>query len=222
MKITMESNWSSLPTIKEAVAKIASTWDQLIVGVASQWTDAAYFTAAVAALRNGQGRALDPDLCKCSYLTPDGRRCVVGTFIPDGHPGQACRGSVAGLLAEHPDLIGVAVPATPHGATIAANLQRIHDDPTNWVDDKFNHRGEDALKALAYRFGLAYSSPLVKVKPIEFLLSDLVAANQTNPVPPKLTDAEVEAALSADPWQWWGTMAAAMDLDEPTAELVTS
>jgi len=60
----------------------------------------------------------------CLYLTPDGNKCAVGCFIPDGHEGQSLRGSVHMLLASHRDL----EDSMPLHRDALAELQEIHDE----------------------------------------------------------------------------------------------
>ena len=42
----------------------------------------------------------------CVYLNNKGKKCVIGIFIPDGHPGQQEEDlGVLGLLEKYPELI---------------------------------------------------------------------------------------------------------------------
>lgn len=49
--------------------------------------------------RDFKGKAAEHGQCK--YLTEDGRKCVAGLFIPDGHEAQSYDGSVRELNQEH-------------------------------------------------------------------------------------------------------------------------
>ena len=40
----------------------------------------------------------------CSYLTKCGKRCAIGMFIPDDHPGLTYQKGVVSLLQDYPDL----------------------------------------------------------------------------------------------------------------------
>ena len=50
-----------------------------------------------------EDRAMDND-GNCVYLAPDGNKCAVGLFIPDGHDGLTYKGSIYELLKACPDL----------------------------------------------------------------------------------------------------------------------
>lgn len=41
---------------------------------------------------------------QCAYLSPQGNRCAIGLYIPDGHAAQRYDGAVCGLLCRHDDL----------------------------------------------------------------------------------------------------------------------
>lgn len=61
---------------------------------------------------------------RCVYLTREGKKCAVGLFIADGHPGQDFHGSVFELVAEYDDLLDV-LPLSLPGMT---SFQRTHDN----------------------------------------------------------------------------------------------
>lgn len=42
---------------------------------------------------------------ECRYLTSDGKKCVVGLFIPDGHEVQDSRADVVEIVQRFPDLL---------------------------------------------------------------------------------------------------------------------
>lgn len=121
-------------------------------------TEQEYFDRACERLRDGTGRAIH-DGRACEYLTKDGRKCVVGIFIPDGHPAQAFTGSVPRLAGRYPDLAGIAFPGdvTGRGLALAFRLQGAHDSAKNWEGCKFI--GEPALASIAARFNLTYTPP---------------------------------------------------------------
>jgi len=77
---------------------------------------------AIRAGNNGK-RAFDPQEHVCRYLTPDGNRCAVGCFLPDGHPGQSYEGTTIGLLNEYPEL-KKKMPLSPEALR---RLQKVHD-----------------------------------------------------------------------------------------------
>lgn len=62
---------------------------------------------------------------KCQYLTEDGRKCIIGLFIPDGHPAQESNLGVYDLLLEYKDL----APFMPSNSkTVLTELQWVHDN----------------------------------------------------------------------------------------------
>jgi len=69
----------------------------------------------------------------CEYLNKDGKKCLVGLFIPDGHEAQKSGGSAHFIIENYPDL------ELPKLSTLNienksrwCSLQRIHD---NELDD---------------------------------------------------------------------------------------
>jgi hypothetical protein len=70
-----------------------------------------------------KGRAGDINGYGCEYLTKEGRKCAVGLFIPDGHPGQECGSDVSGLLDKFPDL----TDSMPLPILALDRLQYLHD-----------------------------------------------------------------------------------------------
>jgi hypothetical protein len=71
----------------------------------------------------------------CVYLASNGDKCVVGAFIPDGHPGQKFIGSVVGLLNQFPDLRDIfkikGEKSYIEFCEFWCGLQNIHDDLLN-------------------------------------------------------------------------------------------
>lgn len=59
----------------------------------------------------------------CAYLAPDGSKCAVGLFLPDGHPGQQHRGALRSLLENYPEL----QDALPLASDYMRILQNSHD-----------------------------------------------------------------------------------------------
>lgn len=52
-----------------------------------------------------KGRAVNDILTNvCVYKTSDNKKCAIGCFIPDCHPGQSETGGVSHLLNMYPDL----------------------------------------------------------------------------------------------------------------------
>ena len=78
----------------------------------------------------------------CSYLTPEGRKCVVGVTIPDGHPGQNARMDSHDLYKTWPELANT----IPEGLSPfdMRTLQKAHDDISTGLDNypspnRWNH-----------------------------------------------------------------------------------
>lgn len=71
-----------------------------------------------------KGRCVGIDeLETCLYLNDEGKKCVVGLFIPDGHLGQRYIGCALSLLYHHRDLKKV----MPFSDCFMSAWQRIHD-----------------------------------------------------------------------------------------------
>lgn len=73
---------------------------------------------------NNGYKAFDVQRGSCVYLAPDGNKCAVGCFIPDGHPAQKYPGGVKSLVYEFPDLCRK-LPLHPSSLHL---LQNIHDN----------------------------------------------------------------------------------------------
>jgi len=91
---------------------------------------------------------------QCEYLTDDGRKCVIGLFIPDGHEAQRSTGDVECILGTYPELSDY-MPSK--SIRFLDSLQREHDSIptildaegqreilTKWVDEHYDefHKGE--------------------------------------------------------------------------------
>lgn len=73
--------------------------------------------------KNFKGKAYDCNEFSCMYKTGK-KKCAVGLFIPDGHPGQKVNGSVGLLLSSYPDL----EKYMPMGLIFLKELQDVHDN----------------------------------------------------------------------------------------------
>ena len=95
----------------------------------------------------------------CIYLSAEGNTCAIGHWIPDGHPGQKCQGTLDALVVTHPDLVGVCVPKTPLGMSLGMQLQQLHDRSL------FSDRNSGAFKKrvidIAKEFGLNLDAKLI-------------------------------------------------------------
>lgn len=61
----------------------------------------------------------------CMYQTPEGNRCFIGCFIPEGHPALNAYGGIGIILSCHPDLRAY----MPFSAMDDLNaFQRVHDN----------------------------------------------------------------------------------------------
>lgn len=119
------------------------------------------FDRVVERLRDGTGRAAK--VCAdglidsvCMYLTPDGKKCAIGIFIPDGHEAQNFGGSVFHLVAYYPDIREIFAGINTYSLRV---LQGIHDYHGGWTGDVFNERGEAELRRFARDYGLTYTPP---------------------------------------------------------------
>jgi len=64
----------------------------------------------------------------CVYLNKDGKKCLVGLFIPDGHEAQKSNGSAHGLLENFPDLELPKLSNSDNKNKLRwCSLQKIHD-----------------------------------------------------------------------------------------------
>lgn len=127
-----------------------------------------------------QGRRAT-DGYRCAYLThvdPDtGRyvkeggielKCAVGAFLPDGHPGQGCKGTVTNLIHAYPDLLpddgigALTILGLSHEPTMRvwSEMQALHDNGIYW---HVNSAGE-----YTYSVSLAAFSAQVKQALVEF------------------------------------------------------
>lgn len=60
----------------------------------------------------------------CAYAMPDGRKCAVGLFLPDGHEAQGSSHGIFNLLKRYPDLS----PFMPLDTNALLGLQTVHDE----------------------------------------------------------------------------------------------
>lgn len=97
-------------------------------------------------LRTQRKRAMLDDESGCAYLAPDGSRCAIGVFIPEGHPAQGYEGTVGWLMEEHPDLFEDGC----HSGFLS-ELQEVHDG-ADTRRPKFRQR----LIDVANEYGLTY------------------------------------------------------------------
>jgi hypothetical protein len=78
----------------------------------------------------------------CAYFIPEsGARCAIGALMPT--PLLRYEGSFDGLVRSLPGLVatfdpsGVLSRVDFRGHSLGMSLQRLHDSPLNWHDDKF-------------------------------------------------------------------------------------
>jgi hypothetical protein len=72
----------------------------------------------------------------CVYLAPNGNRCAIGCFIPDGHPALTATSCAASeLVNEYPDLKTV----MPFRASELDDFQVAHDRTGNPAWDSENN-----------------------------------------------------------------------------------
>lgn len=126
------------------------------------------FDAALKRLEDGTGPAVtyferdeeklyDKNVFKeCLYLAPDGNKCVVGIFIPDGHPAQEFEGDVSNLLDQFDDL-----PKWFYDdrmERLMSDLQGIHDSEKSWSgENNKKFIGHEMMKATADIYQLEYN-----------------------------------------------------------------
>lgn len=60
----------------------------------------------------------------CQYLTAEGKKCVVGCFIPEGHPAQRSPAAADFLSKDFPEMPSL----LPLEAKAMGLFQEIHDD----------------------------------------------------------------------------------------------
>lgn len=117
------------------------------------------FDRVVARLRDGTGRAnivVRGGNERCCYLTPDGRKCAVGIFIPDGDRAQTLAAPVDELLEIYSSRQW-AQSLAPH-VDLLGEVQEIHDDSRNWYGGIFTPFGEAALEYIADHYSLTLPS----------------------------------------------------------------
>lgn len=82
---------------------------------------------------------VDHVMTGCAYLARDGKKCVVGLLMPDGHPAQQSGHYFRTLLERTPDLANI----IPEGmkADDLHDLQTIHDSMKHgWNHEEFLQR----------------------------------------------------------------------------------
>jgi hypothetical protein len=70
-----------------------------------------------------KGKSMDSFNSTCLYLGVEGKRCVVGLFIPDNHIALNARAAVSNLLEEFPDL----EQFMPMDRSSLSSFQYMHD-----------------------------------------------------------------------------------------------
>ena|ERR1044072_294874 len=111
------------------------------------------FDTVVTHLRTMPGKAFVQGK-GCMYRTPTGNCCAAGKLIKDEEYKPEMEGrNVLGLVANtlFPDRL------LPH-LHLIVKLQQVHDNDSNWTDNKFNEAGEAWLSEIAHNFSLRYSS----------------------------------------------------------------
>lgn len=95
--------------------------------------------------RPGNGPAVREDGETCTYKSPNGDKCAVGLFIPEGHQGQEHWGNARTLLTKFPDLEAL-MPLEPQGL---GELQLAHDNESSGFrsGNKFGGNAKAAMIA---------------------------------------------------------------------------
>ena len=98
--------------------------------------------------KNFKGKATDG--MSCFYLSDDGKKCVIGCFLPDGHEAQNSFFGIKLILEKYPDL----KTYLPKLAIAALEeLQQIHDDLNE--DASLKKQKAELIEALEYAFDAA-------------------------------------------------------------------
>lgn len=108
-----------------------------------------FINKCAARLLDGKGQALG-DNYVCSYLTPDGNKCLVGLLIPDGHPAQVEVGGVGMICNKFQDL----KKAFEGHRSFLKDIQALHDETDNWEGLIFNAEGKYQFRTLCVEYGL--------------------------------------------------------------------
>ena len=96
---------------------------------------------AVIRARKSTKPAYDSCGAVCMYLTPDGNKCGVGLFIPDGHEGPSFVGDSSDLLIVYPYLADY-MPLNKNGLR---KFQRSHDRESEPKNKKFKGNAKSAM-----------------------------------------------------------------------------
>lgn len=87
----------------------------------------------LAVVCRGDGTSSNRLWPSCSYLTPEGKKCAVGVFIPNGHEGQRSGGRVESLLGDFPDL----KDHMPLPVEAMSLLQDVHDQYNHGIPEGY-------------------------------------------------------------------------------------
>lgn len=77
-----------------------------------------------------KGKAINPEHMEsgtCAYLTPDGKKCAVGCFIPDGNPAQHYDGGILAMKIFKSELFSGIVTHMPLKNEGLLEFQNFHD-----------------------------------------------------------------------------------------------
>lgn len=105
-----------------------------------------------------QGSRSINDFDVCLYLAPNGNKCAVGAWIPDGHPAQNERCNARALVSRHPDLLAKDGPLFIDGVSeettirVWMGLQHLHDrsEVKSEINSRlFNFAGSYKLEPLS-------------------------------------------------------------------------
>lgn len=101
---------------------------------------------------NNNGKMATDIQGNCQYLAPDGNKCVVGCFIPDGHIAQQSRQSAHYIIEAYEDLRA----KMPLERRAMSRLQDIHDSEMfgshSCAPAGFNHLDGGTLHERLFRW----------------------------------------------------------------------
>lgn len=118
----------------------------------------AYIKTVVFLENQGRRSVEESRRSACVYLSPNGDKCAVGAWIPDGHPVQKLTGNVNALVRSYPDLFEEGGPLFIHDVSIAETVgfwlqfQKVHDtsDSLTEINDRlFNLARYHSIKPLS-------------------------------------------------------------------------